>query len=70
MFEDNIRIDLNPLVMDNVERMYDRYFQVAMTSTDQPILSFDGFVNSLLVRGIVEYDKQLVELEQKLGIIK
>lgn len=68
MTENRTEIDLQPLVMSSVERMYGRYFQVAMTSTDKSILSFDDFVNQLLVRGLVEHNKQLVEIEKKLGI--
>lgn len=60
-------IDLDPCI-DSVITIYDRYFQVAITDISNPLVSFEDFVNQLIIRGITEYDKQLAAIEKSLGI--
>ena len=59
-------IDIEPSVHEALVRMYDRYYQMSVTTPGQPDpTSYPNFVNMLMLRGLVEYNKQLIKLEQK-----
>lgn len=59
-------IDIEPAVHEALVRIYDRYYEMSVTSPGQPApTSYPNFVNMLMLRGLIEYNKQLVVEEQK-----
>jgi len=59
-------IDIAPAVHEVLVAMYDRYYEMSVTTPGQPgPTSYPNFVNMLMLRGLIEYNKQLIKLEQK-----
>ena len=59
-------VEIEPSVHEALVRMYDRYVVMSMLTIGQPgPTSYPNFVNQLMLRGMLEYNKQLIELEQK-----
>ena len=63
---DRMEINIQPAVYLAVVRMYRRYFEATIVS--KVPMSFPEFFNQLVVRGLLEYDKPLAEIEKQLGI--
>ncbi len=63
---DRMEIDLQPSVYLAVVTMYDRYHEV--TTVSKVPMDFPDFFNQLVVRGLIEYNEPLADIEKKLGI--
>jgi len=70
--QERIETEIFEAVTDSLVSMYDRYMVIAIgiTVSPAPIMSFNDFVNQLLVRGMVEYNVQLLELEKEIEQFK
>ena len=64
---------IQPCVYEGLVRMYDRYWEVALTAPmkkESPeMMNMDQFFNHILVRGLLNYGEFLLPMEKELGII-
>ena len=58
------KVDIQLTVHDSLIEIYDRYVEQAMGY--DKIMSFEDFFNQMLIRGMLEYSKQLTDLERSL----
>ncbi len=62
-------IDIEPAVHEVLVTMFDRYIEVARSTSTKffppPMMSYKNFVNMIMLKGFIEYNKELIKLEQK-----
>ena len=73
---DDINVDIPAEVHRSVVAMYDRYFQVAQGNSEHhdpastAIMTYGDFINQLLVRGMYEYNNDLIKAEKASGRVE